>query len=69
MGESNQLCSSQHAFLANTRSNVQFIALLGSRQSGHTDRYANDDADTYVAYLALSHNITAHKKEMLYICD
>ena len=50
VSELKQICSSQHAFLANPGNKVQFIALLGSRlvQSGHTVRYAKDDADTYI---------------------
>jgi len=38
VSQTKQLCSSHHAFLANTGNKAQFIVLLGSRivQSGHT---------------------------------
>ena len=55
VSESKPICSSQHAFLANTENKLQFISLLGSCliQNGHTVRYAEDDADTYIVSTAL----------------
>jgi len=68
VSESKQLCSSQHAFLANTGNKVQFISLLGSRlvQSGHTVRYATDDADTYIVSTALE---IAHTRPVTVVAE